>query len=44
MLVITMFGNEIIAKRTDDIDQALEDEEYYYLSGDAFVLSKGGIL
>lgn len=39
MLVITTFGNEIIAKRTDDIDQALEDDQYYYLSRDTFILS-----
>ena len=41
-LIITwgVFGNERIVKRTDDIDQALEEyDEYYYLSGNTLALN-----
>ena len=41
-LIITwgIFGNEKIVKRTDDIDQALEEyDEYYYLSRNTLVLN-----
>lgn len=37
MLTWGVFGNERIVKRTDDKEQALEDDEYYYLSGNTLV-------
>lgn len=38
MLTWGLFGNERVIKRTDDKEQALEeDEDYYYLSGDTLI-------
>lgn len=34
-----LFGNEMIIKRTDDKEQALGDDEYYYLSDNTFIFS-----
>ncbi|NBH14700.1 hypothetical protein D3Z36_11090 [Lachnospiraceae bacterium] len=37
MLTWGLFGNERIIQRTNDREQALKDDEYYYLSGNTFV-------
>ncbi len=37
MLTWGLFGNQRIINRTDDKEQALEDDEYYYLSGNTLV-------
>ncbi len=37
MLTWGLFGNQRIISRTDDKEQALEEDEYYYLSGNTLV-------